>query len=78
LSQNLLELSAANVHGGRWWTLRGRQKVRAPPAETTQLAAKQAKTRSPLTDSNRRPPPYHNGLLKPFPLDIFGTSARVG
>jgi hypothetical protein len=27
-----------NVHGGRWWTLRGRQKVRAPPAETTQLS----------------------------------------
>jgi hypothetical protein len=49
----------ANVHGGRWWTLRGRQKVRAPPAETTQLSAKQAETQSPLTDSNRPPPPYH-------------------
>src|SRR4029453_975285 len=45
----------ANVHGGRWWTLRGRQKVREPPAETTQLAAKQAETQSPLTGSNRRP-----------------------
>src|SRR5918994_7203430 len=49
-----------NVHGGRWWTLRGRRSVRPPPAETTELAAKQAKTRSPLTDSNRRPPPYQD------------------
>jgi len=45
--------------GGRWWTLRRRQRIRAPPAETTLLAAKQAETQSPLTDSNRRPPPYH-------------------
>ena len=26
---------------------------------TTKTAPEQAKTRSPLTDSNRRPPPYH-------------------
>jgi hypothetical protein len=50
------EISApANVHGGRWWTLRGRQSRQPPPAKTTEVAAKQAKPRSPLTDSNRRP-----------------------
>jgi hypothetical protein len=27
--------------------------------ETTRISSKQEKTRSPLTDSNRRPPPYH-------------------
>jgi hypothetical protein len=49
----------SNVHGGRWWTLRGRRSLRTLPVETTETAAKQAKTQSPLTDSNRRPPPYH-------------------
>jgi hypothetical protein len=24
-----------NVHGGRWWTLGGRQSRRSPPAQTT-------------------------------------------
>src|SRR5688572_2966670 len=28
-------------------------------AETTRASAEQGKTRSPLTDSNGRPPPYH-------------------
>src|SRR5439155_1494846 len=37
----------------------GRRSLRPSPVKTTELAAKQAKTRSPLTDSNRRPPPYH-------------------
>jgi hypothetical protein len=36
---------------------RGRQS-----ATTTETAAKQAESRSPLPDSNRRPPPYHSGL----------------
>jgi integrase len=31
-------------------------KPQPPPIKTTEVAAKQAKTRSPLTDSNRRPP----------------------
>src|SRR5207248_5241046 len=48
-----------NGHGGRRWTLRGRRCPRPPPAETTNAPAKQEETRSPLTDSNRRPPPYH-------------------
>ncbi len=48
-----------NGHGGRWWTLRGRQCRRSPPAKTTEPPTEQEKTRSPLTDSNRRPPPYH-------------------
>jgi hypothetical protein len=54
----LYELSGGNVHGGRWWTLRGRHSPRPPPMWTTAVAAKQEKTRSPLTDSNRRSPPY--------------------
>jgi len=45
-----------NGHGGRWWTLRGRQCRRSPPAKTTEPPTEQEKTRSPLTDSNRRPP----------------------
>jgi hypothetical protein len=66
-------LSAANVHGGRWWTLRGRRRLRPPPAETTEPAAKQVKARSPLTDSNRRPPPYHGG----FELLLCGAERRL-
>jgi hypothetical protein len=46
--------------GGRWWTLRGRRPSRTPPAETTRTSPEQGRTRSPLTDSNRRPPPYHS------------------
>ena len=38
--------------GGRWC---GRRSLRLPPASTTQTRAKQAKTRSPPADSNRRP-----------------------
>src|SRR5438552_18760672 len=44
-----------NGHGGRWWTLRGRRNQRPPPAGTTEPPAEQEETRSPLTDSNRRP-----------------------
>src|SRR5215207_909717 len=43
------------------WTLRGRRPSRTPPAETTRSFAKQGETRSPLTDSNRRPPLYEEG-----------------
>jgi hypothetical protein len=59
-----------NVHRGRWWTLRGRQNVRAPPPQTTEVPAKQAKPRSPQTDSNRRPPPYHRSRAARFFLQI--------
>src|SRR5919204_4039793 len=45
----------ANVHRGRWWTLRGRRNPQPPPVKTTEVAAKQAKTRSPLTDSTVDP-----------------------
>jgi hypothetical protein len=34
----------------------------------TGTAAKQGRNRSPLTDSNRRPPPYH---LLTIPIDYF-------
>jgi hypothetical protein len=40
-------------------SLRGRQIPWLPRAEKTAPAAKQAKLESPLTDSNRRPPPCH-------------------
>jgi integrase len=32
--------------------------------DTRKTRPKQAKTRSPLTDSNRRPPPYHRGVTR--------------
>jgi hypothetical protein len=44
------------------WTLVGTAWTPKPAAAANRdngTAAKQAKTRSPLTDSNRRPPPYH-------------------
>ena len=47
--------------GGRRWTLGGRRT--AGHARTdNRNAAEQEKARSPLTDSNRRPPPYHGGF----------------
>src|SRR6266498_1661598 len=59
-----------NGHGGRWWTLRRRRRRRATPAEPTEPLAEQEETRSPLTDSNRRPPPYH-------PLRSWRTAVSV-
>ena len=47
--------------GGRSWTLGGRRKRRSPSTETTESPSEQEISRSPLTDSNRRPPPYHAG-----------------
>jgi hypothetical protein len=41
----------------------------------TQTCNMQAICRSPLTDSNRRPPPYHGGAL---PTELRGRSAIVG
>jgi hypothetical protein len=44
------------------WTLVDAAWTPKPAADVSQdneTAAKQAETRSPLTDSNRRPPPYH-------------------
>ena len=63
----------ANVHGGRWWTLRGHQTSRSPSAADNGTALKQAEKRSPLTDSNRRPPPYHGGAL---PTELRGQPAQ--
>jgi integrase len=63
-----------NVHGGRWWTLRGHQSPQPPPTETTKPPAEQAKTLSPLTDSNRRPPPYHS--CKSVVSSVSRVSAR--
>src|SRR5919198_2654660 len=48
-----------NVHGGHRWTPRGHRSAAPLPVKTTETTAKQDKSRSPLTDSNRRPPPYH-------------------
>jgi hypothetical protein len=59
-----------NGHGGRWWTLRGHRTPRRTLAETTKATAKQEKTRSPLTDSNRRPPPYH-------PENVLGSALTL-
>src|SRR6266511_1397849 len=47
--------------GGRWWTLGGRRKTKRPSELTTESAPEQAEERSPLTDSNRRPPLYEEG-----------------
>ncbi len=51
-----------NSSRGRWWTLRGRRTGETPSARTTQRAVEQAKQRSPLTDSNRRPLLNHSPL----------------
>src|SRR5437773_4799756 len=48
-----------NSSRGRWWTLRGRRNSDPPSVSATETAAEQAQNGSPLTDSNRRPPPYH-------------------
>src|SRR5437773_6689501 len=44
-------LDELNAEQRPWWTLRGHRSPRPPPAETTETPAKQAQTRSPLTDS---------------------------
>src|SRR5215207_6302501 len=44
--------------GGRWVDANA---PRPQPGEATKEPAKQAKSRSPLTDSNRRPPLYEEG-----------------
>src|SRR6266545_1186484 len=41
--------------------LGGRRTLEPPPAKRTELPAEQEETRSPLTDSNRRPPLYEEG-----------------
>src|SRR5437867_3431255 len=48
--------------GGRWWTLRGRRNRRTWSTRTTETSATQEESGSPLTDSNRRPPPYHGAV----------------
>jgi hypothetical protein len=65
-----------SVHGGRWWTLRGRRPAQLAPAETTALVAKQAKTTSPLTDSNRRPPLYEEGRCVKLVCSCIAQSGR--
>jgi integrase len=59
-------LNALNAPELEPWTLvdaAWASNDRIPSAPTTEAAAKQGKDRSPLTDSNRRPPPYHLGSL---------------
>src|SRR5919201_76248 len=51
------------------WTFRGRRHAPLSPRRPTELAQMQALPRSPLTDSNRRPPPYHGGAL---PTELRG------
>src|SRR5205823_5497981 len=43
------------------WTSDGRHICRLPPTTKTEPLPEQEETESPLTDSNRRPPPYHGG-----------------
>jgi hypothetical protein len=40
----------------------GRRGCPSSPVKTTETAPEQEETESPLTDSNRRPPPYHGGF----------------
>src|SRR5207249_10591183 len=44
------------------WTLRGRRKPQPPSIWTTERPPNQEESGSPLTDSNRRPPPYHQRI----------------
>src|SRR5256714_1099432 len=67
-------LDALNAPEFEPWTLRGRRTGETPSARTTQRAVEQAKQRSPLTDSNRRPPPYHGGAL---PTELRGQVGRM-
>ena len=60
---------AQRARGGRSWTLRGHRRARIAPSKTTETAAEQEISGSPLTDSNRRPPPYHGGAL---PAELRG------
>ena len=53
------------------WTLRGRRQRQPPSTRATERRAKQEESGSPLTDSNRRPPPYHGGAL---PTELRGRS----
>ena len=46
---------------------------KSSPTRKTTTAAEQAKTGSPLTDSNRRPPPYHGGAL---PTELRGRDGQ--
>src|SRR6266540_1423534 len=60
----LVHQGSAEVHQDRGQPPRGaaagdRLGRDRTPAETTETPAKQEESRSPLTDSNRRPPPYH-------------------
>src|SRR5438093_1208841 len=41
------------------WTFGGRRASDSSPEEATQMAGLQRLFAEPLTDSNRRPPPYH-------------------
>jgi hypothetical protein len=56
------------------WTLGGHRTPVTTSTLTTKSAAEQEKTLSPLTDSNRRPPPYHGGAL---PTELRGRESRV-
>src|SRR5262249_58157061 len=61
--------STPSTRRGRWWTLRGRRKNQPASAAKTKATAEQGESGSPLTDSNRRPPPYHGGAL---PAELRG------
>src|SRR2546430_494784 len=54
------------------WTSDGRRTRPSSPVTTAETAPEQEETRSPLTDSNRRPPPYHGGAL---PTELRGRGA---
>src|SRR6266516_1911682 len=53
----------------------GRRNRQPSPTEQTATSRKREKIESPLTDSNRRPPPYHGGAL---PTELRGRATILG
>src|SRR6266542_3200218 len=53
--------SSTATRTSKLWTSDGRRSRRSSPRPTTEQGAEQAIIQSPLTDSNRRSPPYHGG-----------------
>src|SRR4029450_11217780 len=54
-------LTPVDSHATARWTFGGRRGGGLPPGWTTELAQLQELLRSPLADSNRRPPLYEEG-----------------
>ncbi|MDQ3381505.1 MAG: hypothetical protein M3546_14515 [Actinomycetota bacterium] len=57
-------LDALNAPERDPWTLGGRRSSDPPSAPAMETPPKQARSPSPLTDANRRPPPYHSPVFE--------------